>query len=176
MTPMTPMTPRQRSRPDRTGPTAAAADELHSGLSNVLFDVWLVSRAATALIDEAIHESGLDADEFAIYSILASTRGMTPSELARWMAAPPTTVSSYIKRFERRGHVRKAAHPEDRRSYHVLLTADGEAAHLAAGARFLPLLGDVESRLGRVGADTHRRLRSLHECLATLEGERHQGR
>ncbi len=167
---------RESSPPGPSGRGESGAPEVPEGLSNVLFDVWLVSRAATALIDEAIRESGLDADEFAIYSILASTRGMTPSELARWMAAPPTTVSSYIKRFERRGHVRKAAHPEDRRSYHVLLTADGEAAHLAAGARFLPLLGDVQSRLGRAGADTHRRLRSLHECLATLDGERHQER
>jgi DNA-binding MarR family transcriptional regulator len=138
------------------------------GLSNVLFDVWLVSRAATALIDEAIREAGLDADEFAIYSMHAPTPGMTPTELASWMAAPPTTVSSYVKRFERRGHVRRAANPEDRRSYRVHLTAAGTSAHRAAGERFLPLLREVTELLGSGAADTHRRLRGLHESLAAL--------
>src|SRR4051812_46313948 len=80
--------------------------------TNVLFDVWLVSRATFALLDTALAPSGLSADEFAIYSVLASTDAMTPTELARWMAAPPTSMSSYIKRFEARGHLIRAAHPD----------------------------------------------------------------
>ena len=85
--------------------TPNTADMLDPGLGNVLFDTWLVSRAAHSLIDDVIKQAGLVADEFAIYSILSRGEGMTPSELARWMSAPATTVSSYVKRFERRGHV-----------------------------------------------------------------------
>ncbi|WP_323099078.1 MarR family winged helix-turn-helix transcriptional regulator [Intrasporangium sp. YIM S08009] len=168
------MTRRERSEPTEDAGHEAGTPVLAAGLGNVLFDVWLVSRAATALIDAAVKPAGLDADEFAIYSVLASAPGLTPTELARWMAAPPTTVSSYIKRFERRGHVRRAAHPEDRRSYRVHLTAAGAAAHQAAGERFLPRLQEVTRLLGRGGPDTHRRLRVLHEALATLNesGER----
>jgi DNA-binding MarR family transcriptional regulator len=153
-------------RPDR--PTSP---ELDAGLSNVLFDVWLVSRAATALVDEAVRAAGLDADEFAVYSVLASTPGMTPTELAHWMAAPATTVSSYVKRFERRGHVRKVANPDDGRSYRVQLTAEGRRAHQAAGELFLPTLHEVTRRVGPDAQDTHDRLRTLHRVLAAVHEE-----
>lgn len=157
-----------KQRP-RTGSTAAEqpAPELDPGLDNLLFDVWLVSRATTALIDDAVKASGLDADEFAVYSVLASTQGMTPTELAHWMAAPPTTVSSYVKRFERRGHVTREPHPDDGRSYRVQLTAAGRAAHLAAGELFLPVLREVTQRVGRETTQTHRRLRALHAIIST---------
>lgn len=148
-------------------PDGATAD-LDAGLGNVLFDVWLVSRAATALIDDAVRTSGLDADEFAIYSVLASTQGMTPSELAHWMSAPATTVSSYVKRFERRGHVRKVPNRADGRSYRVQLTASGRRVHQAAGELFQPTLREVTRRLGTETSDAHRRLRTLHKVLDTL--------
>jgi DNA-binding MarR family transcriptional regulator len=142
-----------------------AVPRLDDRLGNVLFDVWLVSRAATARITEVVRAAGLDADEFAVYSVLASTDGMTPTELAHWMAAPTTTVSSYVKRFTRRGHVERVANPGDGRSYRLRLTDEGRAVHLAAGMRFLPLLEEVTGRLGPGVADTHDRLRALHEAL-----------
>ena len=108
--------------------------EVPEGLTNVLFDVWLVSRATTAMLDETLRPSGLDADEFAVYSVLASGDGMTPSDLAQWMSAPATTVSSYVKRFEARGHVQRAPHPDDGRSYLLQLTAAGRRVHCEAGA------------------------------------------
>lgn len=134
-------------------------------LGNVLFDVWLVSRAATAAITQAVQKAGLDADEFAVYSVLASTDGMTPTELAHWMAAPATTVSSYIKRFAARGHVERVRNEHDLRSFVVRLTDAGRDVHQAAGAHFLPVLGQVNEQLGPQLADTHLRLRSLHAAL-----------
>ncbi len=138
-------------------------------LGNVLFDVWLVSRATTALIDEALRPTGLDADEFAVYSVLAAGDGLTPTELADWMAAPPTTVSSYVKRFERRGHVQRIDNPDDRRSYRLRLTDAGRQAHGLAGARFLPVLDQVTDTIGAGAADTHRRLLALHRAVAAVE-------
>lgn len=145
--------------------------QLDDGLSNVLFATWLVSRATTAAIDAAIAETGLDADEFAVYSVLASGNGMTPTELAHWMHAPPTTVSSYIKRFERRGHVDRHHNPDDRRSYLLRLTPEGRAAHSAAGTRFLPLLAGVNARLGPDVDEIRMRLTRLH---ATIVEQQHQ--
>lgn len=144
------------------------ADEFDPGPANVLFDVWLVSRAVHAVIDDVIRPSGLDADEFAIYSVLATGTAMTPSELANWMAAPPTTVSSYIQRFERRGHVRRVPNPDDRRSYRVELTATGREAHLAAGALFRPALDQVDQALADRADDTRQRLLELRRVLDTL--------
>jgi len=117
------------------------------GSANVLFDLWLASRATNALLDAALEPAGLTADEFAIYSVLRSGP-MTPTELAGWMAAPLTTVSSYVKRFEVRGHVTRIVNHADRRSYRVALTAEGLAAHSDAGTRFLPVLDSVDAALG----------------------------
>lgn len=165
------MASRAGGRP-RTGQVDPADPtlELDDRLGNVLFDVWLVSRATTALIDDAIRVSGLNADEFAVYSVLASTDGMTPSELAHWMAAPATTVSSYVKRFEGRGHVRRVRNPDDGRSFRVQLTPEGRAAHLAAGELFRPVLEEVSRRVGRGVPDTHRRLRELHRAVTSGPG------
>lgn len=142
--------------------------EVPAGLGNVLFDVWLVSRATTALLDEALRPSGLDADEFAVYSVLASGDDVTPSDLARWMSAPATTVSSYVKRFEARGHVRRAVHPDDGRSYYLQLTAEGRRVHRDAGARFIPLLERVVQDGGADVPETRRQLRNLHHVIESF--------
>lgn len=143
----------------------ASVPPLDPRLGNVLFDVWLVSRAATAAITQAVQEAGLDADEFAVYSVLAATDGMTPTELAHWMAAPPTTVSSYIKRFTSRGHVERVRNEHDHRSFQIRLTDAGRITHQTAGSHFLPVLEEVNEQLGPHLADTHERLRCLHQAL-----------
>ncbi len=153
---------------DRKAADEETALRIAPGLGNVLFDVWLVSRAVDALINDAIRPSGLDADEYAIYSVLSSGDAMTPTELARWMAAPATTVSSYIKRFERRGHVERVANPDDGRSYRVRLTGEGRRTHTEASTLFRPLLTDVEEVLGDRGAATHDHLQGLHQVIAAL--------
>jgi DNA-binding MarR family transcriptional regulator len=153
---------------DRTISVKGKDPELDARLDNVLFDVWLVSRATTALLDEVLRPSGLDSDEFAIYSVLASSEGMTPTELAHWMSAPATTVSSYVKRFEGRGHVERTANPDDGRSYHLRLTADGRRAHRAAGQLFLPVLHRVVELVGPQATDAHRRLRALHRAIGAF--------
>lgn len=140
-------------------------DKLEPGLGNVLFDTWLVSRAVHALIDDVIKPAGLDADEFAIYSVLSMREGTTPSELASWMSAPPTTVSSYIKRFERRGHVRRAPSAEDRRSYLLSLTEEGRAAHQSAGQLFEATLAAVDDALGPEASNLHGQLLELRRVV-----------
>jgi DNA-binding MarR family transcriptional regulator len=139
--------------------------------TNVLFDVWLVSRATTGVLDAALAPTGLTADEFGIYSVLTSADTMTPSELARWMSAPPTTVSSYVKRLEGRGHVVRKRNPDDGRSYVLELTAAGRRAHQEAGRRFLPVLDQVVDSLGsRREAEVRRALAALREALDQSTG------
>ena len=152
-------------RESEPGEQAAGAVVPPEG-TNVLFDVWLVSRATFAVLDSALAPSGLTADEFAIYSVLTSTDAMTPSELARWMAAPLTSMSSYIKRFESRGHVTRVANPDDGRSYRLQLTAAGRAAHRAAGKLFQPVLDDVESSLDLSAPTVRNALQALHRGLS----------
>ncbi|WP_432523760.1 MarR family winged helix-turn-helix transcriptional regulator [Kineococcus sp. SYSU DK006] len=133
--------------------------------SNVLFDTWLTARAATALLDGALAGTGLDAEDFAVYSLLRRAGEISPGELARWVSAPATTVSSHVKRLLARGHVRRVPHPQDRRSYRITLTDAGRDAHTAAGRRFLPALATVEAALPRPAGDVRQALRELQAAI-----------
>jgi DNA-binding MarR family transcriptional regulator len=119
---------------------------------DVTFLMWLTARGTSALIDATVATAGLTGDEFAVYSILAATETTTPSTLSRWMAAPPTTVSSYVKRFETRGHVSRVPNPDDRRSYRIVLTPAGRAVHHSAQAAFRPVSDALLNALGETTA------------------------
>lgn len=93
---------------------------------------------------------------------------MTPSDLARWMAAPPTTVSSVVKRLESRGHLVRERNPNDGRSYVLRLTCSGHAAHRAAGALFLPALRDLVRALGSKEPSARRALADVRRALDAL--------
>ena len=149
----------------------SAKRPIDRGPSNVLFDAWLVSRSVHQLIDTAIEGSGLDADEFAIYSVLASSDDLTPSDLAQWMAAASTTVSSYVKRFERRGHITRIPNAEDGRSYRLQLTAAGRDAHRHAGELFTPVLARTEETLGAHAQTVHAQLLTLLHAIDAIRGE-----
>jgi len=131
----------------------------------VTFMVWLTSRATADLLDAVLVPAGLDGDEFAIYSVLTAAPAITPTELARWMAAPPTTVSSYVKRFEARGHVQREPNPADRRSYLIKLTPEGRRTHRAAVSLFTPLRARVASGLGSLEPQVRDALATLRTVL-----------
>jgi DNA-binding MarR family transcriptional regulator len=149
-------------KPDLGDPSAMPADE------NVLFALWSVSRATTELLDAALAPAGLDADEFAVYSVLQAKDRVTPTELARWMSAPATTVSSYVKRFEKRGHVERVPHPTDRRSYSIRLTESGREVHRSAGQRFLPAVQAVDAVLGPGERSVLEALQRLRAAVAAV--------
>lgn len=131
----------------------------------MLFDVWLLMKATVGVLDQALAPTGLTSDEFGVYSVLTSAETMTPSELARWMSAPATTVSSYVKRFEARGHVIRERNPADGRSFVLRLTPSGRKVHQEAGEAFLPVLQRVVAALGPREPEVRQALRALRESL-----------
>jgi len=135
---------------------------------DALFMVWLVSRSTNDLLDTLFGPAGLTGDEFAIYSVLAASPDMTPTDLARWMAAPTTTVSSYIKRFESRGHIRREPNPDDRRSYRIQLTPTGRRAHDAAVTLFQPIRAKVIDALAKDDGDVRESLLKLRTVVDHL--------
>lgn len=102
------------------------ADELRRQPFDAMFGVWLAARGITALIGEISERHGWLADEFAIATMIDARGETTTAELARWMAAPVTTVSSLLRRLERRGDATRRRNPIDARSWFVSLTAEGD--------------------------------------------------
>jgi DNA-binding MarR family transcriptional regulator len=142
-----------------------SAQEIDEQAVDVLFLVWLTARATADLLDSVLEPAGLTGDEYAIYSVLAAGPSITPTELARWMAAPLTTVSSYVKRLRGRGHVTREPNPQDRRSYQIRLTPAGRRAHRAAAALFAPVRSSVTDALGAKKTQVHRNLLDLRTIL-----------
>ncbi len=132
---------------------------------NVLFGVWLASRAAMDLVDGILDSCGLNGDEFAVYSMLAAAPTITPTALALWMAAPATTVSSFIKRLEKRGHAERVPNPTDGRSYRLQLTAEGRRVHKQASTLFAPALNDVVAALASSDDDVRHTLLELRRAI-----------
>jgi MarR family multiple antibiotic resistance transcriptional regulator len=69
------------------------------------------------------------------------------------MEMPLSTVLFRVGRLEKRGHVAREPNPDDRRSYLVRLSEDGERLLAQARPRFRAYAEAVEARLGdeRIG-------------------------
>jgi len=137
----------------------------NEGPYTLLFDVWLLARVTLGVLDAAIADSGINADEFALYSLIRVEGPLTPTELARWTAIALTTLSSQVRRLERRGHIERVPHGSDRRSYRIDLTEAGRSAHVLASERFLPVLQHVEEALTRPPGQQRAALKELERLL-----------
>ena len=78
---------------------------------------------------------------------------------------PATTVSSYLKRLESRGHLTRKPHPADGRSSLVVLTAAGRGQHRRSARLFKPRLRQVEEALGAAKPDVRRALMTLRVAV-----------
>ena len=63
-----------------------------------LFDLWVLSHRVRSIIDDRLTDSGLSADDFAMYSLCAGQGPSTPKQLAQWVGVRPSTLSAYISR------------------------------------------------------------------------------
>ena len=66
-----------------TSVKALSATEIEEQGVDPLFMVWLVSRSTNDLLDTVVGPAGVTGDEFAIYSVLAASPGITPGELSQ---------------------------------------------------------------------------------------------
>lgn len=103
---------------------------------SLLFELHAAARQADALIGAAMTDSPLAPSEYAVYSILFDLGPHAPSELARRAGMPATSMSHFVRLMTARGHAARSIDPVDRRSYRIVLTSAGLAAHAAAGTAF----------------------------------------
>jgi len=145
---------------------SARPDPLETSL---LFDVFAVNQAVGRMLADAMRDGPLSPSEYAVYSAIFELEAASPTELAARLGMRLTTFIDQLRLVESRGHARRVPHPTDRRSYRVVLTASGLAAHRTAGTlfeaaaeRFTGALGDDEEaarailRAMRAAADAAR--------------------
>jgi DNA-binding MarR family transcriptional regulator len=74
--------------------------------------------------------------DYAVYSAIFELEAASPTRIAARLGMRLTTFMDRLREMEGRGHARRAAHPTDGRSYLVVLTGEGQAAHRSANERF----------------------------------------
>jgi len=103
---------------------------------SLLFDVFALGQRVRTLVALAMAGSELRPDEYAAYSVVFESPGITMTAMARELGMPVTTAADYVRAMQRRGHVRREHHPHDSRSYVLSLTPAGRSAHRAASTAF----------------------------------------
>jgi DNA-binding MarR family transcriptional regulator len=104
--------------------------------TSLLFDVFALGQSVGRLLDEAMREGPLTPTEYAIYSAIFELEAASPTRLAARLGMRLTTFMDRLHQLEARGHAARSSHPTDRRSYRVVLTAQGLEAHRAANRLF----------------------------------------
>jgi DNA-binding MarR family transcriptional regulator len=78
------------------------------------------------LVDLELERAGVEPQLFSFLGWVLTLQPVTPGALADETGLPPTTIRDYVRRLVERGDVRRVANPADGRSYHLVLTPQGE--------------------------------------------------
>ncbi len=104
--------------------------------TSLLFEVFALNQAVGRFLADAMRDGPLSPAEYAVASAVFELEAATPTEIAARLGMRLTTFMDQLRAMERRGHARRLPHQTDRRSYRVVLTAEGLEAHRAANRLF----------------------------------------
>ena len=142
-------------------PTARRPDPLDTSL---LFDVFALNQAVGRFLADAMREGPLTPAEYAVASAIFELEAATPTVIAGRLGMHLTTFMDQLRVMERRGHARRIPHPTDGRSYRVVLTADGLAAHRGANRLFESAYAAFVDALGGGEVRPRQVLRAMREA------------
>jgi DNA-binding MarR family transcriptional regulator len=128
----------------------------------ILFDVFLTNQKRAQLIEAALAETDLPAEDYPFYVIIGAEGPWTPTDLARRLMLPLTTVLFRVRRLERRGQAERKPNPDDGRSFTIRLTPAGQKLLRKARPRFRAAAEAVEAQLGA------EQVAALRDSLANL--------
>src|SRR4029434_8325764 len=147
----------------------------------ILLDVFAANQKRERLIAAALEGTELPPEDYPLYVCIGVEGPLTPTELARELGMPLSTILFRTRRLERRGHAERVPNPQDKRSFLLQLTPSGNRLLQRARAAVRHRLPQrrrpafrgralaVEERLG------NRRVAALREGLTELgdaiEGE-----
>jgi DNA-binding MarR family transcriptional regulator len=136
-----------------------------------LYHLFAASQQVGALLAEALAEAPLDAAGYAFYSAVRESQPTSPTDLARLLGMPVTTVLDTLNGMQRRGHVVRLRNPRDGRSYLVRLTDAGEGVHDETEALFSRVDRRLLARLGKQRGDVVDALAALKDASAAILDE-----
>src|ERR1700759_2190478 len=100
----------------------ASAEGSGSGGPTILLDLFLTNQRRKQMIDAALAQAELPAEDYPVYVLVGAEGPWTPTGLARRLEMPLSTMLFRLGRLERRGHAKRVPNPKDGRSYLIRLT------------------------------------------------------
>ena len=146
--------------------------DLEPGL---LLEPFIVAQLVGRVVTGAVAPSGLSSTEHAVQSSVAALGSVTPTELAKRLGVPPTTLSTTIAQLVDRGELRRVDHPNDGRSYVLELTARGRRTQARNGAGGQAALRRVIELLEGQDGEVLASLRRLESALRAYLAENESG-
>jgi DNA-binding MarR family transcriptional regulator len=125
--------------------------------------LFVAQQAAQALATERLEPLGLSPRAWGVLSTLAESGPMSQIELATTLAIDRTAMVYLLDGLEEQGLVERVRNPEDRRSFLIHLTAQGEQTQRKAAAG---LAGATEVLLNPLDAAERRQLVDLLARIA----------
>src|SRR5580765_3747911 len=119
-----------------------------SGGPTILLDLFLTNQRRKRMIEAALAQTELPAEDYPVYVLVGAEGPWTPTGLAKRLEMPLSTTLFRLGRLERRGHAERVPNPDDRRSYLIRLTAEGNRLLDEARPAFRDYAEAVEGRLG----------------------------
>jgi len=114
---------------------------------SLLFDLFVTAQRVRRVLSDAMAESGMRPDEYAVYSLLFEQGPLTATEMADAMGMPLTTVLDYLKAMSSAGHLHRIPHPSDGRALQLRLNRAGVTAHRRAHGHWEVVRKRIEGAL-----------------------------
>ena len=111
------------------------------------------ARVVARRFDEAFRPLGLTNHQFSLLMSLNRPDPARMSEVASVLAIDRTTLTANLKPLERRGLVKIALDPEDKRSRRLILTPAGRALLVEAVPIWKRTHAELDRQLGAAGPD-----------------------
>lgn len=140
-----------------------------TGPDTILLDLFRTNQVREQLLEASLAGLELPPEDYPFYVLIGAEGPWTPTLLAERMKMPLSTVLFRVGRLDQRGHVERVSNPEDKRSYLISLSADGQALLKQARPRFRAFAESVEERLGPERVDTLRG--HLDDLRGAIEAE-----
>jgi DNA-binding MarR family transcriptional regulator len=139
---------------------------------DLLQELYSTGLLVGLLVDEELERLGLRTQLYSFLGWVANLQPVTPGTLVAETGLPPTTIRDYVRRLVERGDVRKVPNPADGRSYHLVLTADGQRLADDGWDAVLAALARVERQLGRPPGEHLLAARELREAVKRALAEK----
>ena len=132
---------RHRGSPIRMGAGfQRLAPAEHAVSVEVVVNLIRATRLVLDVVEPVLRGHGLSAPTFAVLDVLVnSEQPVSPTQIAARMLTPAQTLTHLLDTLQRRGLLRRVAHPTDRRSVLVELTPAGREAVMTAARAVIPV-------------------------------------